>query len=509
MRRSELGPRLLGAALAATALLATATASADPKDRYLSDLGACSEKYDGVSSFTCSICGVTAGCDGRQCRWGDVRGTEGSDGFDAGLSRGYLLYCVNQGGTLVSAASPVGIQARSVDGALRALSKGAASTIGGIAEYTKFDGSSDPAYGLVVPVQWALDDRRLLSALVLAGHVPGVNQAGVNARMTWGVLPKREDARSTLLIGVPVQATMLSGDAISTSFGFAGGASALYGATTESGGLGVGVALDALYVRGFQAPLQVAGRLAFGPDKRFAVQPALATDLRAPSEAIQPNVLAGVELGRGGAIEALGLSDAVAGVQVFLRGSDVTASLGITGSHAALGGAARRAARPKPGEAVVAPGGCESHDACPLASVCLAGKCVEPRRYEPKLERFSAIVVAKDSDLAAYARGVVERAIEGTRFAPIPESELAAALGDRRRDVVEGRALSDDDVAALSAVAKTNVLLQVTLEEPGEEIRAKLLLSVGPERRTRVVSAPRAGFGGELRAAVRALLGVE
>lgn len=509
MRRSDLLPRAAATALAVATLLCARQASADPKDRYLTDLAACTDKFDGVSSFTCSICGVTAGCDGKQCRWGDLRATEGSDGFDVGLSRGYVLYCVNQGGSLVSAASPAGIQARSVDGALRALSKGVGSTIGGIAEYTKLDGSSDPAYGLVMPLQWALDDRRLISALVLAGHVPGVNQAGVNARMTWAVLPKREDARSTLLVGVPVQATMLTGDAISTSFGFSGGASALYGATTDSGGLGLGVALDALYVRGFQAPFQVAGRVAFGPDNRFAVQPAIATDLRAPADAIQPNVLAGVELGRGNAMEALGLSDSIAGVQLFVRGSDVTASLGITGTHAALGGARRAKPQPQGSGAPVAPGGCASHDACPLASACVAGKCVEPRRYEPKLERFSVIVVAKDAELAAYARGVVERAIEGTRFAPIPESELAAALGDKRRDLVEGRALSDEDVVALSAAAKTKVLLQVALEEPGDDVRAKLVLGVGPEHRARTITVPRATFGAELRSAVRALLGLE
>lgn len=500
MRRSELAL----AALAFTVSVASG-ALAGPRERFESGYKDCSSKFDGTSSFTCSICGVTAGCDGNSCFWGALKTSNvTSSGELDRLFQGYTLYCLNQGGTLVTAAGPTATQSRSLDTAFRALRSGATrADVGGIVEYTRYDGGDGSAYGLAVPVRWELGSGSL-AATLLAGSAPnGFKQIGVTGRYAIQPLtPSESGATQFLAVGVPFQFSRLSGDGLDASFGYAGGVSALYGAANTNRTAGVGVALDAIYARGFQAPVQIAGRYAFGPAAKLAIQPAVSTELLDPIEGLQESVLLGVELGDGGVLESLGLARGVLGAQLFYRSGNVTATLGLSGTPRALAGVRKISPGAEPAGPRPVGGACSLHADCEGTSVCIGGTCVAPKPYEPPVQKLGIVVVAASPETASWVRGIAERALEGLPYEAVRPDDVDAAVPP-----TAAKGGLDDEGARAVARRTQARIVQVRVEE-GDDGALRVTVSVwtGEAFVAHVVPGGRDTMGTELRATLRTVL---
>ena len=509
MQRSDLS-RLLGAAVAALLSLTSAIASAGPQERFQSDYAACEAKYDGTSSFTCSICGVAVSCSGNQCSWGDLKSDDVRQDLTA-LAPGFTLYCLNQGGTLLASASPAGTQSRGLDSAFRGLagrlSKG---EIGGVVEYTKYDGG-DGAYGATVPLRFSLDDRRTVSGTVMAGNATGFKQFGANARYSWLALEPAEGGLSqVLVVGVPAQVSVLTGDGLKTTPGFNAGLGAVYGFSTRDRGFSLGGAADVLSARGVQAPLQVAARVSLGSTQAIVVQPALSTDALSPVDGLQENVLVGFDLGESSLVSSLGLAHGVLGAQLFYRSGNMTGTLGLTGTPRAYVTAAtpsKKRGEPDRAPSTVPIGGmCTLHADCDGLGVCIGGVCVQPATYEPPHERVALLVVAPREEIERWASGVALRALEGTRFDPTPASELRAALGDRREELSKGKALDELGAAGLAKVTSSKRVVQIVIVEKDQAYDVRLITFDDADRHEKAVRATQEELGTALRKALRELL---
>lgn len=298
---------------------------AGPTDRFQADYLDCASKYLAASggAFSCSICGVAAGCSGDNCTWGGLTtNLNNQEQFSAVVQAGFRLYCLNSGGSLVASAAAVAVLARDVGTAIQSRGpRPLSSAIGGTLELTAVD-QADSSYGVAVPVYYQASPQVGISGTVLAGKAPGLTQVGFNARPSLALLERAEPGQPRLVVaaGLPVQLLVSTGDQLATSLGYLVGGSLLGAVVSEDGQLGGGATLDLHYVNGVQAPLVISGRYRFtlgGYD--FAVQPAVGLDLTAPLDSISITLLVGLELG-----------DFIVGLQLFAHGSsNYSAALGV------------------------------------------------------------------------------------------------------------------------------------------------------------------------------------
>jgi hypothetical protein len=288
------------------------------------EAAACVDQYDSGGPFTCTVCGVEAGCkSATECYWGALEFEASDSAAAAALANGYQIYCINRGGSLLASSSPIGAQGQILDRALQGASRSPGQlAIGGILEYAALEGG-DSTQGIAAPISKnvALSTRETdleLSGSLMFASGEVAQQYGVATRPTLRFFPGADSpapgTRAVFGGSLPLQLLVMSGDAMNTSVVYHAGVGAIAGVVFE-GGWGAGFAMDALYASGVQLPLQLVGRWSTPfQGGALAIQPALSADAISGGsilDTLQQNVLAGYDAG-----------SLLFGLRVFRQGDD-------------------------------------------------------------------------------------------------------------------------------------------------------------------------------------------
>ncbi|MBK7579537.1 MAG: hypothetical protein IPI67_04945 [Myxococcales bacterium] len=375
------------------------------------EFNACVDKYlsAGGGSFTCTICGVEAGCTGDSCYWGSLKGSANDIG--PVTSVGTQLYCLNRGGTAVTGAGPIAMQGRGFDGALRDMKSGATSLqVGGLLEYASLDKFS--RYGAAVPFakQFDLGSPRMdlsVGGNLLFSSSEVLQQFGFNARPTLRQFRGEPGQMRHVLAGaVPLQLVLNKGDGLDSALSYHAGLGAIAGLVDPSGKLGVGLTADVLYESGIQVPFQLVGRYSIGLSggHDLGLQAGFSSDATATGgvlDDLQQNVMAGYDAG-----------DFLYGAQVFRQGSDAWVfALGV--SHMS-----RAAALAHGTDEAYRAGGTEPGGTKPAP-----GKAGEPQPITALL-----IVDAGDATASAVLRAVITRMLAKRRITPRSKVDADRAM---------------------------------------------------------------------------------
>ncbi|MBK9000363.1 MAG: hypothetical protein IPM35_31980 [Myxococcales bacterium] len=410
------------------------------------DFDVCVDKYLAANgaSFTCSICGVEAGCTGDSCYWGNLKGNANDIG--PVISVGSQLYCLNRGGSAVAAAGPIAMQGRGFDGALRDMKSGATSlSVGGIAEYASLDDFS--RYGAAVPFAKTFGVGMQRMDLSVAGNLlfstsDVLQQFGFNARPTLRQFKGEPGQMRHVLAGsVPLQLVLNKGDGLDSALSYHLGAGAIAGLVDSSGNFGAGLTADILYESGIQVPFQLVGRyampLAGGHD--VAIQAGFSSDATAAGgvlDDLQQNVMVGYDAG-----------EWLYGGQIFRQGDDAWVfGLGVSNTSRAtkLAKGTDEAYRPgetKPGEPV-------QKKAAPVAIDALV------------------IVEAGDATASAMLRAAIAKRLQKSEVTLRPKAEGERLVAERAPGV-PAAALGAKELSDIRRAASVPVLIHVVVQPAG------------------------------------------
>jgi hypothetical protein len=313
---------LVVACLLHVLLLSPRAGAATPEE----ERNSCVDQYSPSSftPFTCTVCGVEAGCTSvDDCYWGSLSVEPSSSGLIAAFVSGFQIYCVNRGGSLLASSSPIGSQGQILDRALSGTRRDAGQmVVGGILEYAAFEGGGSTE-GIAAPisknVSWSSREMDLdLSGSLMFANGEAAQQYGITAHPTLRFFPgggsPAPGTRAVFGTALPLQLLILTGDGLETSAIYHAGLGGIAGVVTESG-LGAGFAIDAIYASGIQLPLQLVGRWSTPfQGGALAIQPAISSDAISGGsilDTLQQNVMAGWDSGSW-----------MFGLRVFRQGDD-------------------------------------------------------------------------------------------------------------------------------------------------------------------------------------------
>lgn len=466
------------AALAAPRLARAASADEDFNvcvDKYLAANGA---------SFTCSICGVEAGCTGDSCYWGSLKGSANDIG--PVITVGSQLYCLNRGGSAVAAAGPIAMQGRGFDGALRDMKSGATSlSVGGIAEYASLDDFS--RYGAAVPFAKTFGVGMQRMDLSVAGNLlfstsDVLQQYGFNARPTFRQFKGEPGQMRHVLAGsVPLQLVLNKGDGLDSAVSYHLGAGAIAGLVDASGNLGAGLTADILYESGVQVPFQLVGRyampLAGGHD--VAIQAGFSSDATAAGgilDELQQNVMVGYDAG-----------DWLYGGQIFRQGDDAWVfGVGVSNTSRAtkLAKGTDEAYRPgetRPGEPA-------------------------PKKVAPVAIDALVIVDAGDATASAMLRAAIAQRLQRFQVTPRPKAEGERLVSERAPGVSAAQ-LGARELSEIRRAANVPVVIHVVLQAAGGgRMLAELRVEAAGLSARRSLATPASAVNDAVAGAVAAIL---
>ena len=472
----------------ATLLVALAALAAPRLARAASadeDFSVCVDKYlaAGGGSFTCSICGVEAGCTGDSCYWGNLKGN--ANEIDPVLAVGTQLYCLNRGGTAVAAAGPIAMQGRGFDGALRDMKSGArALSVGGLVEYASLDDFS--RYGAAVPFA----KRFTLGGPSMDLSVPGnllfstsdvLQQYGFNARPTLRQFRGDPGQMRHVLAGsVPLQLVLNKGDGLDSALSYHLGAGAIAGIVDASGKLGAGLTADILYEGGVQVPFQIVGRysMALSGGHDVGIQAGFSSDVTAGGgvlDDLQQNLMVGYDAG-----------DWLYGGQIFRQGDDAWVfGLGVSSTSRAAKLARGTDAGYQPGQE---PKGKPKPKAEPAAIEALAV-------VDAGDATASAVLRAALASVLGKGRVTLRSKVEAERIV----SQSAPGLGAAQ--------LGPKELGDVRRAAQVPLVIHVVLQPaPGGRVLADLRVDAAGVSARRSLVAPAQSVNDEVAAAVLDIL---
>jgi hypothetical protein len=300
--------------LALLILALPGAAHAGPKEWFDDGVRVCQESVAAGAAFDCTICGVPVSCNGSSCSFGSLSApVESAADQRLMLERGFSLYCMGSGGSILNIASASGVQLQTLGAIFRAAKQGGPVQVrstGGVVEVkSSVVGTSG---GFAIPGSWTFKLGARANLDLMGNLVVGlgdVKQFGFNLNPTYArILRGHREGQATKVMvtaSLPFQLIGVFGGDLDSSASWGIGAGGGIGVARRHGKLtwGAGATLDLRYAAGAFLPTTLAGTISYDVHRLITLAGQLGLSFEplagaSAGDTIKPTLLLGLEYGK-------------------------------------------------------------------------------------------------------------------------------------------------------------------------------------------------------------------